>query len=597
MPEETGATISYFLAKAGIYAKMSAQFFRYNQRGSGMEREVIETDVLIVGGGPAGLSAAIHLSDLIRTHNEKVQKGEIKEASLAFNVLLIEKGSSFGSHSISGAVINPKTLKELLPDIPEKEMPFDSPVTHSDLFLLAGKQSFKLPFHPPYMDNRGYYVASLGKITRWLAGIAEKKGAQIFPGFTGHEPIYQKGCVAGIQTGDSGIDLHGKKKENYQPGTAVYSKLTILAEGARGHLTKQIVQKLGLDRNRNPQIYSAGVKELWEVPPGTLEPGRVIHTMGYPLGFDQFGGGFIYGLSGNLVALGLVVGLDYKDPTFDPHRAFQTYKQHPFVTKFLEKGKMLRYGAKALPEGGLFSMPQFYHDGLMIVGDSASFLSMPSLKGIHLGIESGMLAAKTAFEALRKGDYSKNQLALYETLFKKSSAYKDLRPVRNFRQGFKRNLFFGAVHFAAQLITGGWGLSPAGRLKIGEDCRHLRKLSPKKREAVRNLPDFDKKLTFDKATDVFFSGTQHDEDQPCHLIVPDPDLCRNVCIPTHGGPCQYFCPAEVYEIVTDPKTGKKDLHLHPTNCVHCKTCDIKDPFKNITWVTPCGGDGPEYEIL
>jgi electron-transferring-flavoprotein dehydrogenase len=292
------------------------------------------------------------------------------------------------------------------------------------------------------MGNHGNYVASLGKVVRWLADIAEKKGIQVFPGFSGHELIYENDAVAGVQTGDSGIDKHGNKKENYQPGTEVRSKITILAEGARGHLTKKLIEKFDLAKASNHQVYSTAVKELWEIPEGTFQPGRAMHAMGYPLTFEQFGGSFIYGLSKTQVVVGLVVGLDYKDPTFDPHHAFQIFKKHPFVSKILEKGRMVRYGAKVIPEGGLFSMPEMYHDGVMIVGDSAGFLSMPSLKGIHLGIESGMMAAKSAFEALKKNDFSKNQLALYAELFKKSNARKDLYRVRNFRQGFKKNLFF-----------------------------------------------------------------------------------------------------------------------------------------------------------
>ena len=553
-----------------------------------MDREVVEVDALIVGGGPAGLAAAIHLADLARG------------AARPLEILLVEKGSAIGAHSLSGAVVNPSALRELLPEVAEQELPFESPVAGDRVVFLTRRSALTLPFHPPYMGNRGHYVASLGRLTRWLAEVAEKRGVQVYPGFTGHELLYEGDRVVGVRTGDTGIDRHWRPTESYQPGTDVHAGVTLLAEGARGHLAKRLIRRLGLDRGRNPQVYSVGVKELWEVPEGTLSPGEVIHSLGHPLTFRQLGGGFIYGYGSRRVAIGLVVALDYADPSFDPHHAFQVFKQHPFVARLLEHGRLLRYGAKTIPEGGLFSMPQLYADGVMLLGDSAGFLSLPSLKGIHLAIQSGMLAARAASEALARNDTSAPVLARYEALFLESAAYQDLYRVRNFRQGFRRNLFLGALHFGAQLATGGHGLSLSGRYPIAEDCDTLRGLAQAGRGFRKRFAGaltFDKKLTFDKATDVFHSGTRHDEHAPCHLIVPDIEKCRTVCIPKYGGPCQYFCPAEVYEIVTDPKTGQKDLRLHPGNCVHCKTCDVKDPLRNIEWITPYGGEGPEYETM
>jgi electron-transferring-flavoprotein dehydrogenase len=424
-----------------------------------VEREVIHVDVLIVGGGPAGLAAGIHLADLSRA------------AGAQRHILLIEKGSTIGAHSISGAVVNPFALRELLPDVPEDDIPFESPVTADWMVFLDARSAFTLPFHPPYMGNRGYYVAALGRLTRWLAEIAEGKGVQVYPGFSGHSLLYQGDRVVGVRTGDTGVDEHGKPLENYQPGTDIRARVTLLAEGSRGHLAKGLIRRLRLDQGCNPQVYSIGVKELWSVPEGTLPAGDVIHTMGHPLSSRQFGGGFIYGYGNNQVALGLVVGLDYTDPGFDPHHAFQVYKRHPFVAKLLEGGRLIRYGAKTIPEGGLFSIPRLYADGVMLLGDSAGLVSLPSLKGVHLAIQSGMLAAKTADEAVARDDTSGAALAGYEARFKDSLAYRDLYRVRNFRQGFKRSLFLGAMHFAAQLVTGGRGLSLSGRYAMEEGLR------------------------------------------------------------------------------------------------------------------------------
>ncbi|MDD5225799.1 MAG: electron transfer flavoprotein-ubiquinone oxidoreductase, partial [Candidatus Omnitrophica bacterium] len=516
------------------------------------------------------------------------------------SILVLEKGSSIGSHTLSGAVIDSSTLKDLLPGVDPKDFPFESPVKKEDVYFFTSKLALKAPFTPPFMGNHGNFVVSLGKMTRWLAEIAEKKGVQVYPGFSVSEMLYENGRVIGAKTIDTGVDKHGKPMENYQAGNEIRAKITILAEGPRGSLTKALCHQLKLEEQSNPQVYSTGVKELWDLPEGTFEAGRIMHTLGFPFAFNHFGGGFVYGLNGRQVVVGIAAGLDYTDPTFDSHGALQVYKKHPFIAKILEKGKLLRYGAKTIPEGGLFSLPKLYHDGVMIVGDSAGFLSMPSLKGVHLAIESGMLAAKTALEALKKNDFSAKQLSLYEDLFKKSATHKTLSRTRNFRAGFGHGMIFGAFYFATQILTGGRGITPSGKMKTHEDAACYKKLSDVKKTFQKKFSKelaFDKKLTFDKVTDVYFSGSKHDEEQPCHLRVLDFNLCRDTCIPKYGGPCQNFCPAEVYEIVTDAKTGKKDLHLHPANCVHCKTCDIKDPFGNIEWAVPYGGDGPEYENL
>ncbi len=565
-----------------------------------MQNRTVETDILIVGAGPAGLALAIHYADLIRQHNEALESGKLSGTKLPLNIIVLEKANAIGNHTLSGAVINPVAFRELLPDVAEKDFPFETPVLKEDVRFFMRGRSFGLPFHPPYMGNKGNFIASLGKVVRWLAEIAEKKGVQIFTGFSAHEIIYENGKVVGVRTGATGIDKNGKPMANYQAPTDVRAKITILAEGTRGSLTKTLVQKLNLAKDRNPQIYSLGVKEVWEVPEGNIEAGYVAHTLGYPLNFVQFGGGFIYGLSKKAVALGLVVGLDYTDPTFDIHHAFQMYKKHPHVASILKNGKIVRYGAKTIPEGGLFAVPQLYHDNVMIVGDSAGLVAMPSLKGVHLGMQSGMLAAKTAFEAIQKNDTSSKQLSLYEELFRNSPVYKELYAVRNFRQAFKTNLFLGMFQFGLQLITGGRGLSLSGKLKMNEDYKHYRPIRELKGKTFleTNKSDlvFDKKITFDKEGDIFYSGTKHDEEQPSHIVVPSASICQT-CIEEFGAPCQQYCPAQVFEIAADPKTSKKALTLHPSNCVHCKTCDIKDPYENVTWLTPYGGDGPEYENL
>jgi len=558
-----------------------------------IENNSVKTDVLIVGGGVAGLAFSIHLADLVARHNESATR------KLPINILLVEKGASLGSHSLSGAVVNPSTLKALLPGVEIKDLPFETPVTRDEFYRLTSKTAIKMPFAPPFMSNKGNFVTSAGKIARYLGEIAEKKRVQVYPGFSAEELLYENGRVVGAKMIDTGVSKEGKPMDNYQAGTKVLARLVILAEGSRGSLAKKFIQKHKL-QGLNPQVYSTGVKELWEVPEGAFEPGRVIHTLGYPFSFNHFGGGFIYGMTKRTVALGIAAALDYKDPTFDPHAALQLYKKHPRVAKILEKGRILKYGAKTIPEGGLYSLPKLFHDSVMIVGDSAGFLSMPGLKGIHLAIESGMLSAKAAFEAFLKNDFSSEQLKRYEDLFRESPGYKDLYRVRNFRAGFANGMILGAFHFGTQIVTGGRGITPSGKMKIHEDAACYTPLSDVKRPFNKKYEkdlSYDKKLTYDKVTDVFYSGSKHDEEQPCHCHVHDLNLCRDVCIPKYGAPCQYFCPADVYEVVTDPKTGKKDIHLHPANCVHCKTCDIKDPFGNVEWAVPYGGDGPEYDNL
>lgn len=548
--------------------------------------DTVSTDVLIIGGGPSGLSAAIHLSD------------QLREKGLKYRIMLIEKGSAIGSHILSGAVIKPDVFKELLPDVEFTDIPFNAKVEKDSTVLLSEKGSIKLPFHIPYMNNIGNYAASLGQICKYLAVKAQEKGVEIYTGFAVDEILYKDGKVAGAKTKDTGIDHHGHPMENFQAGTCVEAKITIFAEGTRGSLTKMLIKKFNLNKGKNEQVYSLGCKEIWKVPKGNIAAGQIYHTMGYPLNNDEFGGGFIYGLNDNKVAIGLVVGLDYKDPSFDVHDAFQIWKTTSFVSRILKGGKMLEYGAKTLPEGGFYAIPKLYADNALIVGDSAGLITMPALKGVHLAIKSGMLSAQTAANALLINDTSEKSLQQYETLVNSSFIRKEMYPVRNFRQGFAKGLIIGGLQFGTQLITGGAGFF--GRLKSHADYKTTLKPGELKqkpfKERFKNKLEFDKLLTFDKATNIFYSGVHHDEQQVVHLKINDPEKFKTINIEQYGTPCQFFCSSEVYELHVS-KTGHKEVRIHAENCMHCKTCDIKSPEEGITWVVPNGGNGPEFQYM
>lgn len=547
-----------------------------------VQREQLEADVLIVGAGPAGLACALHLANLIKTHNASGAKPELS----AENIYVLEKGRELGAHQLSGAIMNPKALRELVPDF-EKSAPLDTPVSDSAALVFTEKSSFRMPITPPPFDNAGNYVISLSRLVKWLGGLVESSGVNIFKEFAGADLIYEGNGIAGVITEDKGVDKNGKPKDNYTPGYELRSKITVLAEGPRGSLTKKLVAKQQL-YNINPQTYGIGIKELWEVPPGKIKPGYVAHTLGWPLSTKTYGGGWIYGLKDNRVSIGLVVALEYQDPRFDPHAAFQTWKTHPFLRNLLDGGKLVRYGAKSLPYGGWYAMPRNYVDGGLIVGDSGSFLDSQRLKGVHLAMKSGMLAAETIFEALKAGDTSAKFLKLYKTKIDKSYIKKELWKVRNFHQGFHNGLVDGFFHSAMQQITGGSGLIDPMRTHPGyENYSQIHG-----RPAPTRFKG-DGKLTFDRLTDVYHSGTRHEEDQPCHLKVLDTNICVERCTKEYGNPCQYFCPAAVYEM-TQEGNGLR-LKINAANCVHCKTCDIADPYQIIDWTVPEGGGGPNYE--
>jgi electron-transferring-flavoprotein dehydrogenase len=554
------------------------------------ERDQLEVDVLIVGGGPAGLAAAIKLRQLAKERGKD-----------DLSVMLIEKGGDVGSHGISGAVVDPKGLDELIPDWRDSA-PIEAPVATDQMWYLTDTGKIAVPglMMPPMMKNHGKYVSSLQRLTKWLGGIAEEHGADVFPAFPGQELLWDGNRVIGVRVGDKGVDHNGNPKANYEPGPDLLAKIVIISEGVRGTLAKQAVAKLGLDADRDPQVYAAGVKELWQCRPGSVVPGSVIHTFGYPLPNETFGGGFIYGMKDDVLDIGMVTGLDYMDPTTDPHDNLQRYKEHPAIAAMIEGGKLLRYGAKAIPEGGLYAMPRPYADGLLLTGDSGGFLNGMRLKGIHLAIKSGMLAAETAFDAVVAEKTDAETLAAFETAFKNSWAYDEMRVARNFHQGFKGGLFAGMMNAGMAMYTGGRAFGVIDKLHGEAGYAQMKKLAERAPKAVEHRAKIDNVLTFDKLTDVFNSGTMHDEDQVPHLHVSDTSICADRCTVEYGNPCQYFCPAKVYEPLFN-KTGENGdtkvdgrLQINFSNCVHCKTCDIMDPYQIITWVPPQGGEGPVY---
>jgi electron-transferring-flavoprotein dehydrogenase len=548
-----------------------------------VEREELEVDLLLVGAGPANLACAIHARRLL------VERGMDEKT-----VLVLEKAEEIGHHILSGSVMNPRGIAELFPDWRERGFPVESEVTDDALIVLRGKgKHLRLGgiLTPPQLRNHGNLIVSLNRVVRWLATQAEELGVEVYPGFAASEVLLEGERVLGVQIRDRGIAADGGRKANFEAGMNVLAPLTVFGEGPRGHLAKDLTRRLGLEEGRNPQTYGTGIKELWEIPAerGRELVGTVLHTAGQPLGSDGYGGGWIYGLGPERLSIGFVVGLDHHDAGLDPHALFVRWKQHPFVASLLEGGKVLRYGAKTVPEGGLFAMPRLSGDGFCLVGDTAGFLNASTLKGVHLAIKSGMLAAEAMVEALAAGDTSARATARYDELFEASWAFDELHGVRNWRQAFDSGLFAGILDVGVQMISGGRGL--VKRRAGHADHTTTRPVS----ESRMTAPVMDDAGCMDKLTDVYHSGTVHEEDQPSHLLILDPSVCVDRCTEEFGNPCRHFCPAAVYEWPEDdPAAG---VRISASNCVHCKTCDIADPYENIEWVVPEGGGGPKYVDL
>ena len=561
------------------------------------ERETFPLDVLFVGGGPACLAGAIHLAHLLTRHNEAVAAGKSAGAAVALEIGVIEKAREFGHHGLSGAVLNPAALEELIPGFLEKGCPVARLIKKDAFYYLTSNGHIKVPdlFIPPDNDNKGFYTISLQRLTKWLAEVAEGLGIYLFPATTGVEILYDGERVAGVRTGDKGLERGGGRKPNFEPGIDIQARVTVFGEGPYGTLSEDLIHRHKLREGRNPQIYSLGCKEVIKVPKSVGE-GIVLHTLGFPLRPHQFGGGFFYEMDEDTYSVGFVASLSWKDPLFDCHAALQSLKKHPLIQSFIKGGEVVSYGAKTIPEGGYWSVPRPYVSGAMLIGDSAGLVNVKQLKGIHLAMKSGMLAAETAFEALEADDVSAERLSAYGRRLEESYVMKSLWADRNFRIAFEKGLYRGLMATGLHRFLGG---GSRNRTQLRPDYLAFEPVSTS-HEPIREPAGFDPSTIVDKLTDVFKSGTIHREDQPSHIRLVDADKCVERCIPHFGAaPCTNFCPAKVYELVEDG-AGKR-IQINFSNCVHCKTCVILDPIdvlgddhiQNIDWRAPNEG-GPKY---
>ena len=538
------------------------------------DRDAMEYDVVIVGGGPAGLSAAIRV------------KQQAEKAGQEVSVCLLEKGSEIGAHILSGAVIETRALAELFPDWQERGVPLHTPAGEDRFLWLSEGGASKLPT-PPQMSNHGNYIVSLGNFCRWLGEQAEALGVEIYPGFAAAEVLYHEdGSVKGVATGDLGLGKDGQPGPNFQPGMELHARQTIFAEGCRGSLTRELFERFNLRDGADPQTYGIGIKELWEIDPAKHQPGLIVHTVGWPLSSDTYGGSFLYHLENNLVAVGFVIGLDYKNPWLSPFEEFQRYKTHPSIRGFFEGGRRISYGARALSEGGYQSLPKLTFPGGLLIGDTAGFLNVPKIKGTHMAMQSAILAADGVLAAL--ADESSKEAVAYPAALKQSWLHDELYRVRNIRPAFKWGLLGGLAYGAIDtfLFRGKapWTMAQHDdHTQIGDKAAYPKIAYPKP----------DGVLTFDRLSSVFLSATNHEEHQPCHLRLKDETVPISVNYAKYGAPETRYCPAGVYEILGEEE-GNPRLQINGQNCLHCKTCDIKDPTQNIVWTVPEGGGGPNY---